>query len=124
MTQTRDKLLTLLAFCAALAVDGVETNKDTSHNSRIDHANQLATALRMDMGRWFVPTAANLFERVSKAQIASALSEAGKPLSPDQLKGKKSNLAAMAEKQIKDTGWLPEPLRIDVTSEDKKERED
>jgi ParB family chromosome partitioning protein len=115
ITRTQDTLLALLAFCTALAVDGVEANKDSSHKSRLNHADQLANALRMDMGNWFTPTADNFFKRVSKAQIARALTEAGKPLRPEGFKNKKEELAAIAEKEVRGTGWLPEPVRIDAT---------
>ena len=66
----------------------------------------------MDMRDWFVPTADNFFGRISKDQIANALTEAGRPLGLQELKGKKDQLASIAAKDIQDTGWLPEPLRI------------
>jgi ParB family transcriptional regulator, chromosome partitioning protein len=80
--------------------------------AKVEHANQLAAALQMDMRDWFTPTVENFFGRVSKLQIANALTEARNPLQPQDSKTKKGELAAIAAKKINATGWLPEPLRI------------
>lgn len=64
------------------------------------------------MTRWFTPTVSNFFSRVSKFQIAGALTKAGKPASSEALKLKKAELASLAENEVKGTGWLPEPVRI------------
>ncbi|HMF76407.1 MAG TPA: hypothetical protein VK604_12155, partial [Bryobacteraceae bacterium] len=80
--------------------------------ARLQHADALARALGCDMSKWFAATAQNFFLRVSKSQMADALREAGKPLSVEGLKRKKTELAALAEKEIVGTGWLPEPVRI------------
>jgi ParB family transcriptional regulator, chromosome partitioning protein len=113
LAQTQDRLLELLAFCAAAIVDGVVLpHKDSSDAAKVEHANQLAAALQMDMRDWFTPTVENFFGRVSKLQIANALTEAGNPLQTQDSKSKKGELAAIAAKKINGTGWLPEPLRI------------
>jgi ParB family chromosome partitioning protein len=64
------------------------------------------------MNRWFVPTAENFFNRISKPQIADALAAAGKPADTAKLNLKKAQLAAAAESEVAGTGWLPEPVRI------------
>ena len=111
--QPSERLLELLAFCASAIVDGVVSpHQDTSDAAKVEHADQLASALGMDMRNWFVPTANNFFGRISKDQIATALTEAGRPLGLQELKSKKGELASIAEKEIQGTGWLPEPLRI------------
>jgi ParB family chromosome partitioning protein len=113
LAQKQDRLLELLAFRAAAIVDGVVLpHKDSSDAAKVEHANQLAAALQMDMRDWFTPTVENFFGRVSKLQIANALTEAGNPLQPQDSKTKKGELAAIAAKKINGTGWLPEPLRI------------
>jgi ParB family transcriptional regulator, chromosome partitioning protein len=113
LAQTPERLLELLAFCASAIVDGVVSpHQDTSNAAKVEHADQLASALQMDMRDWFVPTADNFFGRISKDQIAHALTEAGRPLGLQELKGKKGQLASIAAKEIQGTGWLPEPLRI------------
>ena len=75
----------------------------------------LAAALQMDMSDWFTPTVENFFGRVSKLQIANALTGAGNPLQPEDSKTKKGERAAIAAKKIDGTGWLPEPLRLTST---------
>jgi hypothetical protein len=43
--------------------------------ARAWHADQLAEAPKRDKTKWFAPTAANCFVRVSKAAIIEALRE-------------------------------------------------
>jgi ParB family transcriptional regulator, chromosome partitioning protein len=113
LAQTQDRLLELLAFCASAIVDGVVSpHQDTSDAAKVEHADQLAAALQMDMRNWFTPTADNFFGRVSKDQIADVLTEAGRPLGLQELKTKKGELASIAAKEIKGTGWLPKLLRV------------
>ena len=114
LQQTQETLLDFLAYCAAAAVNGIQTKADSNTSSRLAHANALAAALRIDMTRWFVPTADNFFSRVSKGQIATALADAGKPAAATILALKKAQLAAAAETEIAGTGWLPEPIRINA----------
>jgi ParB family chromosome partitioning protein len=111
-TQDQDTLLALLAFCAALSVNGIKT-KTNSSIGRIHHADALATALKMDMRNWFTPTVANFFSKVSKPHMLDATTEAGKaPNSNAPAKMKKGHLAELAEKTLAETGWLPKPIRI------------
>ena len=112
LEQPSGTLLQLLAFCAALTINAVQTKTDSANNSRLMQANALATALHMDMNQWFTPTAANFFERVSKSQIQRALIEAGKTPDSSTTTFKKAQLAQFAETQIAGSNWLPQPLRI------------
>lgn len=122
LEQPQDKLLDLLAYCVARTVHGVQFKTD-SDPARLQHADALAHALSCDMNKWFTPTAENFFLRVPKSKIADALAEAGKPLTNDELKRKKAELAARAETQLVGTGWLPEPVRVsaDLDSADPSE---
>jgi len=91
-------LLSLLAFFAAL----------TCRNT-----DQLGAPLGLDMNKWFTPTADNFFGRIGKDEILKAVKEAtGKPVAPATGKLKKSELAVFAERAVKDSGWLPKPLRV------------
>jgi ParB family transcriptional regulator, chromosome partitioning protein len=63
------------------------------------------------MTKWFVPTADNFFGRISKSQIGDCLGEMGKSNSVAATL-KKDQLANLAEKEVRGTGWLPRPLRI------------
>ena len=112
LQQTQETLLDFLAYCAASAVNGIQTKADKNNSPRLAHANALAVALRIEMTRWFIPTADNFFSRVSKTQIASALAAAGKPTTASMLALKKTQLAGVAETEIAGTDWLPEPIRI------------
>jgi hypothetical protein len=60
----------------------------------------------------FRPTAENYFGRVSRTLIMGAMTGAGLP-SRTRLwsKMKKADLAVMAEREMAETGWLPQPLR-------------
>ncbi len=111
MTQPQEKLLELLAYCVSRTVHGVQTKTDNDA-ARLQHTDELARALGCDMTKWFTPTAENFFLRVSKSKISDAMGEAGTPITADGMKGKKAELAALAESKLAGTGWLPEPIRI------------
>lgn len=112
LTQDRDTLLRLLAFCAASAIDGVQRKGDRSDSPRLAHSNALAAALKLDLTRWFTPTAENYFRRVGRAQILADLEEARQAPAPRSWrKLPKSGLASLAEREI-GAGWLPQPLRL------------
>jgi ParB family transcriptional regulator, chromosome partitioning protein len=110
LTREQDQLLRLLAYCVAQSVDAVRT-KTPHSDQRIAFTATLASALNLDMSKWFKPTAENYFGKVSKAQILEALREAKGSVAPAWADMKKADLAALAERQIAGTGWLPEPLR-------------
>ena len=74
--QDWDTLLDLLAYSTARAVNAVQAKHDHPTCERIAHANALATALKLDMTKWFAPTALNYFSRVGRATIVSAMAEA------------------------------------------------
>jgi ParB family transcriptional regulator, chromosome partitioning protein len=110
--QTQDTLLALMAVCAAHAVDAVREKGTREDHPRLSHADALANALGFDMHAWFQPTAANYFGRVKRDFITEALLEAGRPArTRTWAKMKKSDLAALAERELHGTGWLPKPLR-------------
>jgi ParB family chromosome partitioning protein len=107
LRQSREVLLHLLAFAVAQTVNAVGNNAPV-------HADQLATALGLDMTRWFTPTADNYFSRASKPHIIKAICEAkGRKPSAKWEQMKKAELAAMGEREVAGTGWLPEQLRTD-----------
>lgn len=94
-------------------MNAVKSKSDADGQAkRCQQADALASALQFGMNKWFTPTAGNFFSRVPKSRIAEALSEAGKPANAETLKLKKTELAALAEKEIGGTGWLPEPVRV------------
>ncbi len=108
-------LLELLAYLVGRSVDVVTTKVSRPGV----HADQLASALDLDMTKWFQPTAENYFSRVSKPIIIKALVEidGGTPVAPVTEKLKKGALAEFAEKAVGHSGWLPEILRSEPAIE-------
>lgn len=112
LAQPQDTLIELLAFLAGRAVDAVLRKSDRADCSRLAHADDIARAVSLDMTAWFTPDA-QYFSGLSAAQIVSALCEAkGVAPAPAWMKMKKTELAALAAREIGGTGWLPGPLRV------------
>ena len=97
-----------------VAVDAVQRKEDREASPRLRHADALATALQFAIADRFTPTAENVFGRISRDGILAAIIEAkGTVSAPAWAKMKKSELAALAEREVTDTDWLPAPMRID-----------
>ncbi len=111
LAQPQDRLLDLLAFCAAQTVNAVLLKTERAGANRMRHAGLLADAVKLDMAEWFRPTAANYFGKISKAQIIDALREVKGGAAPAWSGMKKAALADLAEREVAGRGWLPEPLR-------------
>ena len=92
-------------------INAVQVKADKEGNQRLEHAEALATAVNLDMLNWFTPAADNYFSRISKPQILEALREAKGTAPAPWEKLKKSELAAIAAREIEGRNWLPEPLR-------------
>jgi ParB family transcriptional regulator, chromosome partitioning protein len=63
------------------------------------------------MTQWFNVSAENYFSRVSKASIIEALTETKIEIPPHMEKMKKSELAAIAEREIGKQTWVPKLMR-------------
>jgi ParB family chromosome partitioning protein len=63
------------------------------------------------MANWFTPTAGNYFSRISKAGIIEALKAYKGSVAPAWGKAKKTDLAAIAERELSGSGWVPEIFR-------------
>jgi ParB family chromosome partitioning protein len=113
LKQKTDTFLDLLACCAGVTVDTIGTKNDRPDMDRLQHGDQLAAALKLDMQNWFTPTAENYFSRVGKQKILHAVREAkGQPPSTALEKLKKGELAVQAERLVGGTGWLPALQRL------------
>lgn len=110
----------LLAYCAAATVNAVR-EPNYRRTGAIGHANQvqMALGLHMTAAGWST-TAENFFNRVSKEQIIAAVREGKDDRTADLISHlKKAPMAQEAERLLKGTGWLPEPLRpVDPVRQD------
>lgn len=107
-----DSRMALFAHCVSLTVNAVHEPWNRVHGRR-HHADQLACALSLDMaaGGW-KPTPENYLNRVPKARILEAVTEAKGDAAAELIDHlKKSDMAEQAERLLDGTGWLPEPLR-------------
>ena len=99
-------LLSLLAFCVAQTVDGVQADEAPSA------VDELARAVELDMHAWWEPKADNYLAAIPKARILEIVREAVSPEVASALSiMKKGALAEAAEKRLAGTGWLPTLLR-------------
>lgn len=104
--QTQPHVLSLLAYCVALTLDGVQGDEG---GGRCD---ALAAVSGLDMRQWWTATADTYFRSVPKTRILAAVTEV---LSPDAVapldKLNKAALAKAAEERLATSGWLPPILR-------------
>jgi ParB family chromosome partitioning protein len=110
MAKDQKALLAILAVCAASTVDAVEKRRGADHG--LEHAAQLAAALKLDMTQYWQPTAEGYLGRVSKALICDAVREGVGPGAAAKIDGlKKDAMAKRAEALLAGKGWLPALLR-------------
>jgi ParB family chromosome partitioning protein len=112
LNKPQSDLLATLALLAGMSLDAVQRKADRPDSARLKHADELASAVALEMTGWFTPTAETYFNRVSRAQILSAIDEAKGAHAPAIEKLKKAELAKRAEDLLSGTGWLPGPLSI------------
>jgi ParB family transcriptional regulator, chromosome partitioning protein len=112
LAQPTETLVALLACCAAFTVTAVRKPHDRMDAPRLGHADQLASALGLDMAQWWQPTVASFLGRVSKGRILEAVAEGCSQGTAENLvKLKKDALAERAGQKLRDSGWLPSILR-------------
>lgn len=105
------ELRDLLAHCVSLTVDAVQL-PHRRNDAALAHAGVLAQNLPLDMRKYWQPTAASYFGRVSKERIMEAMREAVSPEAASTIATlKKQAMADCAEQRMAGTGWLPEVLR-------------
>ena len=107
-----DSRMALFAHCVSLTVYAVHESWNRAPGGR-RHADQIACAVALDMAAaGWKPTAENYLNRVPKARILEAVTEARGLQMAELIEGlKKSDMAEQAERLLADTYWLPEPLR-------------
>lgn len=103
----------------------LEASLNMAGERAIGFHDRLGALIGIDMAAWWRPTAANYFDRVSKATILDALAEVGgKDLASRFASVKKGDLAASAERvfagtyitdaEVRDRAiaWVPEAMRF------------
>ena len=99
-------LMSLMAFCTACSVDGVQT-REHGHTRRSD-LDGVEAALKFHLRDWWQPTADNFLGLLSKNQIVAALNDAGLTgAASDAEKMKKGDAASHAEQWLSGTRWVP-----------------
>lgn len=105
-----DSRASLLAHCVALSLNAVHGWERRPGAWR--HADQLASALDLDMGGYWSPTAERYLGRVTKARVLAAVAQAVSPEAAGRIEGlKKPDMVLAAQPLLTGTGWLPELLR-------------
>ena len=104
----------LLALLAAASVNAVDEAANAYRGKSDESIRRAAAFVGCDVHQWWRPTAAGVFDGMTKAGIAAAVAEAlpDQPAKANALASmKKSDAARKAEALVKDAGWLPLPLR-------------
>jgi len=111
LAQPQAVLLELLAAVAAANLNAVKSRQETD-GGRLAQADAVAGALGFDISGWWSPDAAFL-SRLSKAEIAAALREAGcgEEAANTVARGAKAEAVTVAAQALDGTGWLPGVLR-------------
>jgi ParB family chromosome partitioning protein len=108
VAQPQDRLVELLAFCTAEALDA--THGAARHRDGV--ADAIREALDLDMADWWAATAQTYLDAVPKAKIVAAVTEAcGAEAAADLAAMKKADAVRAAEQRLAGTRWLPAPLR-------------
>lgn len=106
LTLDGQTLMSLMAFCTACSVDGVQT-RECGHTRRSD-LDGVEVALGFHLRDWWQPTADNFLGLLSKNQIVAALKDAGLTgAASDTEKMKKGDAASHAEQWLSGTRWVP-----------------
>lgn len=106
-----DSRSSLLAHCAALSVNAVQVPWER-RPLVTTHADRLATALDLDMSRYWDATVEGYFGRITKSQIVDAVRDGASADAADRIAGhKKSDMAKLAADLLAGRNWLPELLR-------------
>jgi ParB family chromosome partitioning protein len=107
----KEALEALFAHCASLTVFAVLEPWERKPLT-LQNASELAAALNLDMTRYWRPTRASYFSRVTKAQILDSVREGVSETAAAQLaSAKKDKMAETAEELLQESGWLPGVLR-------------
>lgn len=103
-------LMSLIAFCTACSVDGVQT-RDNGHTSR-SPLDAVEAAIGFHLRDWWQPTKDNYFGSLKHPQIVASLKDAGLTgAAGDAEKMKKGDAAGHAEHFMQHNRWVPAWLK-------------
>ncbi|HEV7276552.1 MAG TPA: ParB/RepB/Spo0J family partition protein [Devosiaceae bacterium] len=109
----QEAVIELLAILTAYSLNAVAGKNHGGRSPRLQHADQLADALSLDMHEHWTPDPETFFGRLSKAQMQSFLREAD---AHDQAaligKYKKQEAARRTGKTLLGKGWLPDAFLV------------
>lgn len=101
----------LFALCVGLSANALNMPWER-RTGALQHADQLAKHLALDMRGFWSATVESYLGKVTKAHILAAVREAkGEETAQLISHLKKADMAAEAERLLQGTGWLPEGLR-------------
>ena len=107
--------LALLGLLAAASLNAVTEAAGGGYGPKSDESvARVAQHVGCDVRAWWVPTAAGVFDHMTKAGIAAAVAEAlpKEPGKANAVAGmKKADAARKAEQFVAGADWLPPPLR-------------
>lgn len=114
LDQTPETLLGLLAFAAGSSVNAIQGRQERARSTRLAHADALAEAVTLDMGKHWQPSVAGFYGRLTKSALVNIVTEARAELPVNLSTVKKPEAARYVAEAMAATGWLPEPLRPSV----------
>ena len=111
LAQDQNVRAELFAQCVGLCVNAVNLPWERRAGA-LEHADQLAHQLALDMRVYWNASVESYFGKVTKAQILAAVREAkGEGMAEMIGHLKKADMASEAERLLQGTGWMPEVLR-------------
>jgi ParB family chromosome partitioning protein len=117
LEQDQAALLKLLALAAGLSVNAV-SHQENASSPRLDHAGQLAHALKFNIKGYWRPKAKSFFSRLTKVLMSTFLSEIGaRELADDVLKLSKSAAAVRTAEKLIASGWQPSVFKAQIQAD-------
>ncbi|WP_186196130.1 ParB/RepB/Spo0J family partition protein [Burkholderia gladioli] len=102
------EVMEILCFCTSTSLNAIVGSEAAARP-----LTHVENAIGLDVSDWWQPTRETFLDQVPKAVIQSALEEAGASDAARKAVGaaKKAEAAELAERELRDSGWLPGPLR-------------
>jgi ParB family chromosome partitioning protein len=106
--QSVPEIVDILCFCTATSLNAIVGNEAASRP--LAHVEN---AIGLDVSDWWQATRETFLDQVPKAIAVAAMQEAGASDAALKAVGaaKKAEAAELAECELRDSGWLPAPLR-------------